>query len=264
MSGLVARDVAVSLGGREALRGVAFTAGRGRVVGLIGPNGAGKTTLLRVLGGLMAPDRGAVTLGGVELAAMPRASRAKRISYLPADAPVHWPLRVDRLVMLGRIPRAGLWRGSGDADVRMTEAAMSRTGVLHLADRAVSSLSSGERARVLIARALAGDPETLLADEPVSSLDPYHQLRIMELFRDFAAGGRIVVSVLHDLTLAARFCDDLALVADGRIVREGHPEEVLTSDAVGGAYGVETVTVSTDAGTLVAPWRRLDAGNETP
>lgn len=264
MNGLVARDVAVSLGGREALRGVAFTAGRGRVVGLIGPNGAGKTTLLRVLGGLMAPDRGAVTLGGVELAAMPRASRAKRISYLPADAPVHWPLRVDRLVMLGRIPRAGLWRSSGDADVRMTKAAMSRTGVLHLADRAVSSLSSGERARVLIARALAGDPETLLADEPVSSLDPYHQLRIMELFRDLAAGGRIVVAVLHDLTLAARFCDDLALVADGRIVREGRPEEVLTSDAVGGAYGVETVTVSTDAGTLVAPWRRLDAGNETP
>ena len=264
MSGLAARDLAVSLDGREVLRGVAFAAGRGRVVGLIGPNGAGKTTLLRVLGGLTAPDRGTVALDGIALAALPRAVRARRLAYLPADAPVHWPLRVDRLVMLGRIPHTGLRRGSGDADARTAAAAMRRTGVLHLAGRAVSSLSSGERARVLMARALAGDPEVLLADEPVSALDPYHQLRVMELFRDFAAGGRIVVSVLHDLTLAARFCDDLVLVADGRVVRDGAPEEVLTSGVVGEVYGVETVTAATAAGTLVAPWRRLDAGSATP
>ena len=262
MSGLVTRDLAVSRGGRRVLEGVDFTARRGRVVGLVGPNGAGKTTLLRVLSGLMAPDRGTVRLGDIELAAIPRANRAERIAYLPADAPVHWPLRVDRLVMLGRIPHASPWRGPDDADARMTEAAMSRTEVLHLSDRAISSLSSGERARVLIARALVGDPEVLLADEPISSLDPYHQLQVMELLREFAAGDRIVVPVLHDLTLAARFCDEIVLIANGGIVRDGNPEEVLTSDIVGEVYSVETITASTDAGNLVVPWRRLDTRGE--
>ncbi len=264
MSGLAARDLAVSLGGRRVLEGVDFAAGRDQVVGLIGPNGAGKTTLLRILSGLVSADRGTVRLDDVELAAIPRTARARHIAYLPSDASVHWPLRVDRLVMLGRIPYAGPWRGRGDADARMTEAAMGRTGVRHLRDRAVSSLSSGERARVLIARALAGDPDVLLADEPVSSLDPYHQLQIMELLQEFAAGGRVVVAVLHDLTLAGRFCDEIVLVADGGVVRHGTPEDVLTSDIVGRVYGVETITAATQAGNLVVPWRRLHTGDAAP
>lgn len=144
---------------------------------------------------------------------------------------------------------------------------MARTDVLHLWDRVISSLSSGERARVLIARALAVEPEVLLADEPISSLDPYHQLQVMELLQDIAADNRIVVAVLHDLTLAARFCDRIVLMADGSIARNGKPDAVLTSDVVQKVYGVETITASTSAGDFVVPWRRMDIGtqsNETP
>jgi len=264
MSALAAKGVTVSLGGREVLDNVNFESKRGEVVGLIGPNGAGKTTLLRVLTGLMTPNRGTVTLEGIELTSIPRTSRAKRIAYLPADAPVYWPLRVDRLVTLGRIPHSGLRHGLDEADIEMTESAMARTDVLDLSSRVVSSLSNGERARVLIARALAVEPEILLADEPVSSLDPYHQLQVMELLRDIAMDNRIVVAVLHDLTLAARFCDRIALIHGGRITHQGLPEDVLTSDIVRSVYRVETVTASTSAGDFVVPWRRIDSGAHSP
>ena len=264
MSALAAKGVTVSLGGREVLDNVDFESKRGEVVGLIGPNGAGKTTLLRVLTGLMTPDRGTVTLEGIELTSIPRASRAKRIAYLPADAPVHWPLRVDRLVALGRIPHSGPWRGLDEADAEMTKSAMARTDVLDLSSRVISSLSNGERARVLIARALAVEPEVLLADEPVSSLDPYHQLQVMELLRDIATDNRIVVAVLHDLTLAARFCDRIVLIHDGRIAHQGLPEAVLTSDIVRSVYRVETITASTSAGDFVVPWRPIDSGTHSP
>jgi len=264
MSALAAKGVTVSLGGREVLDNVDFEAKRGEVVGLIGPNGAGKTTLLRVLTGLMIPDRGAVTLDEIELMSIPRVSRAKLIAYLPADAPVYWPLRVDRLVALGRIPHAGPWSGLNEADAEMTESAMARTDVLDLSSRVISSLSNGERARVLIARALAVEPEVLLADEPVSSLDPYHQLQVMELLQDVATDNRIVVAVLHDLTLAARFCDRIVLIHDGCIAHHGLPEAVLTSDIVRSVYGVETITASTSAGDFVVPWRRIDSGTHSP
>jgi len=263
MSDLATKGVTVSLGGRKVLDDVDFGAKRGDVVGLIGPNGAGKTTLLRVLSGLMAPNQGTVTLEGIELESIPRASRSRRITYLPADAPVHWPLRVDRLVALGRLPYTGLWRGLDDIDTEMTESAMARTDVLDLSDRVISSLSSGERARVLIARALAVEPEVLLADEPVSSLDPYHQLQVMELLQDVATDNRIVVAVLHDLTLAARFCDRIVLIDDGCIAHHGLPEAVLTSDIVRGVYGVETITASTSAGDFVVPWRRIDSVDQS-
>ena len=264
MSDLAAKGVTVSLGGREVLDNVDFEAKRGEVVGLIGPNGAGKTTLLRVLTGLMAPNRGTVTLEGIELTSIPRVSRSKRIAYLPADAPVHWPLRVDRLVALGRLPHAGPWRGLDEVDAEMTESAMAQTDVLELSSRVISSLSNGERARVLIARALAVGPEVLLADEPVSSLDPYHQLQVMELLQDVATDHRIVVAVLHDLTLAARFCDRIVLINDGCIAHHGPPEAVLTTDIVSSVYGVETITASTSAGDFVLPWRRIDSGTQSP
>tara|TARA_A100001037_G_scaffold73869_2_gene66083 strand:- start:8384 stop:9178 length:795 start_codon:yes stop_codon:yes gene_type:complete len=263
MSGLATTDVAASLGDREVLSSVNFSAKPGEVVGLIGPNGVGKTTLLRILSGLLIPERGTVTLDDIPLATIPRAQRAKRIAYLPADAPVHWPLRVDRLVALGRIPHAGLWQPIDHTNTPTIDSAMKRTDVAHLAHRVISTLSSGERARVLIARALAVEPDVLLADEPVSSLDPYHQLQVMEMLQDVADDDRIVVAVLHDLTLAARFCDRIALIADGRIAHDGQPDVVLTSDVVQDAYGVETVTASTSAGEFVVPWRRMDSGSRS-
>lgn len=263
MTKLSAKSITATLGNHTVLKETDFDANSGEVVGLIGPNGVGKTTLLRVLCGLITPDHGTVMLNGIELADIARSDRARRIAYLPADAPVHWPLRVDRLVGLGRIPHAGLWQNIGNTDADMIQTAMTQTDVLPLAHRVISSLSSGERSRVLIARALAVEPEILLADEPVSSLDPYHQLQIMELLRSIAADGRTVVAVLHDLTLAARFCDRIALIADGRVSHDGRPQDVLTPDIVRSVYGVETVTASTSAGDFIVPWRRVGTESQS-
>lgn len=261
MSDLTTQRVTVSLGGCEVLNGVDFGANRGEIVGLIGPNGAGKTTLLRVLSGLVPPDQGTVALEGIELSSIPRTALAKRIAYLPADTTVHWPLRVDRLVALGRIPYAEFMHAENSIDAAAIDNAMTRTDVLHLSNRVISSLSSGERARVFIARALAVEPQVLIADEPVSSLDPYHQLQVMELLQNTAAANRIVVAVLHDLTMAARFCDRIVVITKGHIVHDGKPSEVLKSDVVQEVYGVETINASTSAGEFILPWRRMDSTN---
>ncbi len=261
MNDLTTQRVTVSLGGREVLNAVDFGANRGEIVGLIGPNGAGKTTLLRVLSGLVSPDQGAVALEGIELSSIPRTALAKRIAYLPAEPTVHWPLRVDRLVALGRIPYDEFMRVENTIDASAINNAMTRTDILHLSNRTISSLSSGERTRVLIARALAVEPQVLIADEPVSSLDLYHQLQVMELLQNIAAVDRIVVVVLHDLTMAARFCDRIVVITKGHIVRDGKPSEVLKSDVIKEVYGVETIYTSTSVGEFILPWRRMDSTN---
>jgi iron complex transport system ATP-binding protein len=226
-----AQDIVVRLGGRAVLDRVSLVARDGEMVGLIGPNASGKTTLMRVLAGLVAPDAGAVT------PALDRARRAREIAYMEQGAQCHWPLAVRRLVALGRLPHLGPFQRASVGDERAIEAALAEAEVAALADRPVTELSSGELARVHLARALAGAPKVLLADEPVASLDPNHALQVMELLRGRAARGAVVV-VLHDLTLAARFCDRLVLLDRGKVVAEGKPMDVLTPDTLARVYAV--------------------------
>ncbi len=239
MTLIAAQDVHARYGARAALGGVSFQAGAGELIGLVGPNGAGKTTLLRVLAGLMTPAAGRVFFAGQPFSDYGRRELAQRLAYLPQGAPVHWPLKVAKLVALGRLPHLDPWRSPGPADERAIARAMDAAEVSEFADRPVTTLSSGERTRAMIARALAVEPLVLLADEPVTALDPYHQLKVMELLRERVRGGMAVVVVLHDLNLAGRFCDRLVLLDAGRVVTDGAPEHVLAPEYLRNIYGIE-------------------------
>jgi len=257
MTRLAARDLTVKLGTRTALERVSAAVESGEFVGLIGPNGAGKTTLLRALAGLVAPEGGSVTLDVRPLTALGRRDRARRLGYLPQDGTIHWALPVAEVVLMGRLPHLGAWDRASDADRAIAASAMSALDIADLAERPATRLSGGEKARVLLARALAGAPEILLADEPVAGLDPYHRLEVMEHLAGLAETGTGVVVVLHDLALAARFCRRLVLLDKGRIAAEGSPAEVLTQERLAAVYRIEAVRGSHDGSDYVLPWRRV-------
>jgi len=238
---LEARNIAINFGQAAVLRSVDLAVSSGEMVGLIGPNGSGKTTLLRVLANLRGPDAGDVTLEGRDLEEVGERELSKRIAYLAQGGDVHWPMRVEALVALGRLPHRRAFRDQTMSDRIAIEQAMIAADVVSLRNRTMMHLSGGERMRVLLARALAVEASLLLADEPVAALDPLHQLRAMELLRDAARSGTGIIVVLHDLSLAARFCDRLVLIARGGIVAEGRPTDVLTSANLAEAYGVDVV-----------------------
>jgi len=264
MTLLAARGIGVGYDGRAALEAVDFAVDAGEFVALIGPNGAGKTTFLRVLAGLRAPETGAVLFEDAPLAAADRRRLARSVAYLPQNAPVHWPLTVRRLAALGRLPWLDAWRPAGAEDARAIDAALARTDMAAFEDRPVTTLSGGERLRALLARALAGAPRVLLADEPVAALDPFHQLQVMEILRDIARGGGAAVAVLHDLTLAARFCDRLVLLAGGRLVAEGRADRVLSPENLARAYRIEALAGAVEGEPWLVPWRRLEGPEAGP
>lgn len=254
---LAADNLFAGRGARDVLHGVSLHAAAGEVVGLIGPNGAGKSTFCAALAGLLPVREGVLTLAGRPLAGLAPRERAKLLGYLPQAPECHWPLLVEQVVALGRLPHRGAWGGAGEADRAAVAAALARLEVGGLADRLFTQLSGGERMRVLLARAIAGAPRVLLADEPVDGLDPAHQLEVMELLREQAAAGCAVVVVLHDLALAGRFCDRLVLLEQGRVLAAGPAAAVLTGDNCARAYGVETVRLEHAGGAVLVPWRRL-------
>jgi iron complex transport system ATP-binding protein len=257
MTVLSATDVTVRLGGNTILDGAAIAVAAGEVIGLIGPNGAGKTTFLRVLAGLQAAEAGAVLVGDRPLAALDRREAARRMAYLPQGAVAHWPLTVENLVALGRLPHRTSWQRFDGGHARAIERAMTDADVSHLWGRTVKTLSGGEAMRVMLARALATEPSILLADEPVASLDPYHQLQVMELLKRMTGRGGAVIVVLHDLALAARFCDRLVLIDHGRVVGDGPPAEVLRPEHLAATYHIKAFHGTAGGESFVIPWRRL-------
>lgn len=232
-------NVGVSLGRRIVVNGVSAAFAPGTLTGIVGPNGAGKSTLARAMLALV-PATGSIRVDGIEATAMPRADLASRVAYLPQGQTLHWPLTVERLVGLGRLPHLAPMSRIGAADAAAIERAMERADVRTLRDRIATELSGGERARALFARALAVEAPALIADEPLASLDPGHQIDVMDLLRAEADAGGLVIAVLHDLTLAARYCDRLLIVDKGRIVADGTPRAVLTPDLLRAVYGIDS------------------------
>lgn len=256
MSELVLRRVSVSLSGTRIVQPIDATLQGGRLIGLIGPNGAGKTTLLRAIAQL-TPYEGEVFSNGFDLASLPMKRRAKEIAYLPQAAEVAWPLDAFHVAALGRLPHLSPYQEMGDGDLQAIERAMETCDVTEFRDRPVHDLSGGERARVMLARAFAIEAPILLADEPVASLDPYHQLQVMEVLKTQAASGNLVVVVMHDLSLAARFCDELLLLSDGALLVSGAPDDVLSDAHLEAAYKVTSLRGERDGQKFILPWSTL-------
>ena len=251
MSVLEARGLQVRLGAKPVLDGVSASFAPGQVTAVLGPNGAGKSTLLACLAGLRTPDAGEVDLDGAPLSALSPRHRAQRIGFIAQTPEIAWAVEAAILVGLGRIPFIGA-RGLSREDAAIIERAMAAAQVTELAERDVSTLSGGERARVLIARALAGEPEWLLADEPLAGLDPGHQLDAADLFRKLAhQQGRGVIVTLHDLSLAARMADRILVLAQGRVLADGPAEVALAPAVLARAYGVEARFVTGASGPSV-------------
>lgn len=251
MSTLSAHDIQVRLGGKLVVAGVEATFQSGAVTAILGPNGAGKSTLLACLAGLRKPAAGHVRLDAADVLSMHARARARRIGFIPQTPEVAWAVEARILVGLGRTPFIGS-SGLSLEDGAAIDRAMDAAGVTELADRDVTTLSGGERGRVLIARALAGDPEWLLADEPLTGLDPGHQLDAGDLFRAMAhEQGRGVIVTLHDLSLAARIADRIIVMAAGKVLADGPPAKALSPEVMARAYGVRARVIEGAGGPLI-------------
>ncbi|MCX9148879.1 ABC transporter ATP-binding protein [Erythrobacter sp. WG] len=228
---LAAQDLTLVRGGVRVLEGVCATLVPGTVTAIVGPNGAGKSSLLLGLAGLLPTAAGAVSLEGASLAALGPRARAQAIGYLPQSPDIAWDVAVENLVALGRLP----WRDRGTAAV---DAALAALDCDHLRGRPVSRLSGGERARVLLARVLAGEPRWILADEPLAALDLAHQIALVAHLRACAAAGQGVVVVLHDLATAMNHADRVLVLKEGRLIADAAPEAALAPHVIARGWGV--------------------------
>jgi len=257
-NGLQASNLSYTLSsGKTILQPLSLSVGAGQMLGLIGPNGAGKSTLLQLLAGLTTASSGEVLLGGKSIAAVSPRQRARSIGYLEQNGEMHWPLSVASLVALGRMPHQPAWRGLTAADHSAIETAIRHCELAALRERSVDTLSGGELLRARLARVLAGEAPLILADEPVAALDIYHQLHSMELLQQHCQRGGSAVVVLHDLTLAARFCDRLLLLHHGQQMACGSPTDVLTPARIEQVYGVSVGDNLPEPGLALTPLRRV-------
>lgn len=248
MSRLAWNQVSLSRQGNPVLEGVSLSVAEGEMIGLVGPNGAGKTALLRLAVGFEKPDAGEALLDGQPLSSLPAAERARRLAYLPQQAETAWPITVEQAVALGRLPH-------GDRNPAAVERALDAVGMIAFKDRPLTRLSGGERALVLLARALAVEAGLLLLDEPTANLDPAHQLRVMEVLRKRADHGDAVVVVMHDLSLATRSCDRLAVLHRGRVAADGTPGTILDDPLLREVFSITVERGQMDGRPFLMPSR---------
>jgi iron complex transport system ATP-binding protein len=251
LGSLTGHGLTVRRGGRAILDRVDCALEPGMFVAVVGANGAGKSTLLSVLAGLMAPDAGEVRRDGRPLAAMPRRELARRRAYLPQNPRAEWPISVERVVALGLLPQLPAFGGlPGGLEPRLTQA-IEACDLTAQRQQPATTLSGGELARAMLARALIGDPEILIADEPISGLDPRHALDTVGRLADLAARGKLVVAAIHDLTLAARHTTHLLALKAGRLAAFGRTGEVLTPGLIREVFEVDAAIAGAGARAVV-------------
>jgi iron complex transport system ATP-binding protein len=257
---LQAADVTFAYGpGKAGLHGVSVAVPRGSLVGIIGPNGSGKTTLLKLLGGMLAPASGRITLDGRDLSSLARRELAKEIAVVPQETRLSFEYSVLEVVLMGRYPHLGAFELEGRDDLRIAREAMAATGTLALEERSFPTLSGGEKQRVIIAGALAQSAQLMLLDEPTAALDPGYQIEIAGLLGRLNADRGVTMAVAtHDLNFAAGLCQQLVLLRDGRVLAAGPTAQVLTRESVRSLYDVDAdVHFHEGAGHLtVVPLRR--------
>ncbi len=249
---LDARAMTVSLSRREIVHGVSLAIGTGEIVSLLGPNGAGKSTLMRALAGVV-PYAGSVAIDGRPAEAMRPGERARAIAYLPQEHVVHWPISIENLVLLGRLPYQRFGQAVLHADRQMVLSAMRMMQIDTLSDRPSTEVSGGELARALAARAIAQDTPVIIADEPAAGLDPAHQIRLMSAFRALAAQGKSILMSIHDIELAARWSDRVIIMNDGRIVASGAPGDAISAELLARVYGIKAEIGRNETGLTLTP-----------
>ncbi len=257
MALLTCRDLHLKRSDKTILTGVNFTLEAGKLVGLMGANGAGKSTLLKVLAGLLPTASGEIEFEGQSLAKIALRRLACQLAYLPQGHEVHWNMTVENLVILGRLPHLKSWQRPSEKDWRIVYQALHDCDVYAFRHRPVDTLFGGEKARVLLARALAVEPKVLLADEPLAGLDPCHQLEIISFLRKLTQKGMGVVIVIHDLSLAARFCHHIVFLGEQQLLKQGRPDEVMNGDNIARCFKVRALTGVMDDVPFVLPVESL-------
>jgi iron complex transport system ATP-binding protein len=233
------QKISLSYNHHPVVADLSFQIVPGEILGLIGPNGCGKTSIIKALSRVMSLRAGQIKLDGQEINRLSRNQMARLVGVVPQNPSLPETFTVAEVVLLGRTPHLGLLRHESARDLKIAGWAMERTGIASLAGRRMSELSGGERQRVTVARVLAQEPVAVLLDEPTANLDINHQTAIMDLIRGLCKENNLAVLIaLHDLNLAAQYCDKLVMLKNGRLFAEGSPQQVMTAENIRAVYGM--------------------------
>lgn len=239
MKAIETRDIRFSYNEKEVIKGISFSLKQGEFLGIIGPNGAGKSTVLKILAGIVRVKHGTILILEQDMLTMDRKGLAQRIAFVPQETHFALDFSVEDIVLMGRFPYLHAFRREEKRDLEAVEHALAYVDVMQFRKRPINSLSSGERQRVVLARALAQQPEILLLDEPTSHLDLHHQHRIMELLKRLNTEGMSVIIINHDLNLASLFCQRLILMHKGCIYADGTPKTLINKEIIKSVYRTE-------------------------
>jgi iron complex transport system ATP-binding protein len=251
---MAAENISFTYETSRVLEGLSVSIQEQDFIGLIGPNGSGKSTLLKIMGGILKTDSGSIQFKKSLVSKIDKKQFAQSVSWIPQDHPMVFPFKVSEIVMMGRHPYLSPLSFESEEDFDITQRAMETTMTSQFADRYFNEISGGEKQRVMIASALAQNPEMMLLDEPTSALDLKYQIQILNILKNLNLNHNMtLVMAMHDLNLASRFCNRLVLLSEGKIVRNGTPEQVLEKDILEQVYGIEIELSTRDGYIMVHP-----------